>query len=75
MLALNLIFGDLLMPDILGMVAGHLYYFLTVLHPLAGGKFNLKTPFLMYPTYINMYIHMHAYTHTHIYIVTAQPHR
>lgn len=48
MLALNLIFGDLLMPDILGMVAGHLYYFLTVLHPLAGGKFNLKTPFLIH---------------------------
>ncbi|KAL0547238.1 hypothetical protein IC582_017167 [Cucumis melo] len=45
MLALDLIFGHRLMPDILGMVAGHLYYFLTVLHPLAGGKFILKTPF------------------------------
>ncbi|PKI39232.1 hypothetical protein CRG98_040361 [Punica granatum] len=44
MLALDLIFGDPLMPDILGMVVGHLYYFLTVLHPLSGGKFILKTP-------------------------------
>ncbi|ONI24988.1 hypothetical protein PRUPE_2G273500 [Prunus persica] len=43
-LGLDLIFGDPLKPDILGMVAGHLYYFLTVLHPLAGGKLMLKTP-------------------------------
>ncbi|XWS47697.1 hypothetical protein CRYUN_Cryun13aG0006300 [Craigia yunnanensis] len=33
-----------LMEDIIGMVAGHLYYFLTVLHPLAGGKYVFKTP-------------------------------
>ncbi|XP_043691531.1 derlin-1.1-like [Telopea speciosissima] len=44
MLALDLIFGNRLMPDILGMVVGHLYYFLTVLHPLAGGRDILKTP-------------------------------
>ncbi|XP_030935657.1 derlin-1-like [Quercus lobata] len=44
MLALSLILGNSLKTDILGMVAGHLYYFLTVLHPLAGGKFILKTP-------------------------------
>ncbi|XP_021286833.1 derlin-1.1-like [Herrania umbratica] len=43
-LALDLIFGSHLMPDIIGMVAGHLYYFLTVLHPLAGGKYVFKTP-------------------------------
>ncbi|BBG98199.1 DERLIN-1 [Prunus dulcis] len=43
-LGLDLIFGDPLKPDIVGMVAGHLYYFLTVLHPLAGGKLMLKTP-------------------------------
>ncbi|KAJ4846959.1 hypothetical protein Tsubulata_048003, partial [Turnera subulata] len=49
MLALDLIFGNPLKPDILGMVAGHLYYFLTVLHPLSGGKFILKTP-LWYTT-------------------------
>ncbi|KAM3682922.1 hypothetical protein ACJW31_12G107300 [Castanea mollissima] len=41
----DLLLGNPLMPDILGMVVGHLYYFLTVLHPLAGGKFILKTPF------------------------------
>ncbi|XP_007038301.2 PREDICTED: derlin-1.1 [Theobroma cacao] len=43
-LALDLIVGSRLMPDIIGMVAGHLYYFLTVLHPLAGGKYVFKTP-------------------------------
>lgn len=44
MLALDVIFGSPLVPDLLGIVAGHLYYFLTVLHPLAGGKNILKTP-------------------------------
>ncbi|KAG5066086.1 hypothetical protein AAZX31_04G113100 [Glycine max] len=44
LLALDLIFGDPIKPDIVGMIAGHLYYFLTVLHPLAGGKFRFKTP-------------------------------
>lgn len=44
MLALDVIFGSALMPDLLGIIAGHLYYFLTVLHPLAGGKNILKTP-------------------------------
>ncbi|CBI38645.3 unnamed protein product, partial [Vitis vinifera] len=43
-LAVDLLLGNPLKPDILGMVAGHLYYFLTVLHPLAGGKNILKTP-------------------------------
>ncbi|XP_002514197.2 derlin-1 [Ricinus communis] len=44
MLALDVIFGSPLMPDLLGIIAGHLYYFLTVLHPLATGKILLKTP-------------------------------
>ncbi|KAK9273163.1 hypothetical protein L1049_017970 [Liquidambar formosana] len=44
MLALDVIFGSPILPDLLGIVAGHLYYFLTVLHPLAGGKDILKTP-------------------------------
>ncbi|XP_043721846.1 derlin-1 isoform X1 [Telopea speciosissima] len=44
MLALDVIFGSPLAPDLLGIIAGHLYYFLTVLHPLAGGKNILKTP-------------------------------
>ncbi|XP_052879382.1 derlin-1.1-like [Gossypium arboreum] len=44
LLALDLIFGASLMEDIIGMVAGHLYYFLTVFHRLAGGKYVLKTP-------------------------------
>jgi len=44
MLALDVIFGSKILPDLLGIIAGHLYYFLTVLHPLAGGKIMLKTP-------------------------------
>lgn len=49
MLALDLIFGNPLKPDILGMVAGHSYYLLTVLHPLAGGNFKFNTPLFVYP--------------------------
>ncbi|GAV75703.1 DER1 domain-containing protein [Cephalotus follicularis] len=48
MMALDLIFGSPLKPDILGVIAGHLYYFLTVLHPLAGGKYIFKTPLLVH---------------------------
>ncbi|KAF7836323.1 derlin-1.1 isoform X1 [Senna tora] len=48
-LGLDLIFGHALKPGLVGMVAGHLYYFLTVLHPLSGGKFILKTPLWVYP--------------------------
>ncbi|KAI3720863.1 hypothetical protein L2E82_31860 [Cichorium intybus] len=44
MLALDLVFGIPLMPDLLGIGVGHLYYFLTVLHPLAGGSNFCKTP-------------------------------
>ncbi|XP_023741870.1 derlin-1 [Lactuca sativa] len=44
MLALDLVFGNPLMPDLLGIGVGHLYYFLTVLHPLAGGRDFCKTP-------------------------------
>ncbi|KAG8376077.1 hypothetical protein BUALT_Bualt09G0026000 [Buddleja alternifolia] len=44
MLCLDVIFGSPIVPDFLGIIAGHLYYFLTVLHPLAGGKSILKTP-------------------------------
>ncbi|XP_051131429.1 derlin-1 [Andrographis paniculata] len=44
MLCLDVIFGSPIVPDLLGILAGHLYYFLTVLHPLAGGKNILQTP-------------------------------
>ncbi|WCJ42591.1 DERLIN-1 [Euphorbia peplus] len=44
MLGLDVIFGSPIMPDLLGILAGHLYYFLTVLHPLATGRTLLKTP-------------------------------
>nr|DAD44559.1 TPA_asm: hypothetical protein HUJ06_002789 [Nelumbo nucifera] len=49
MFALDVIFGSPLMPDLLGILAGHIYYFFTVLHPLAGGKNILKTPVWVYP--------------------------
>lgn len=45
------------MPDIQGIIAGHLYYFLTVLYPLSSGKKILKTPRWMYPfLFITIYI-------------------
>ncbi|KAI7731620.1 hypothetical protein M8C21_019688 [Ambrosia artemisiifolia] len=44
MLAMDVIFGSPIGPDLCGIIAGHMYYFLTVLHPLAGGKFILQTP-------------------------------
>ncbi|KAK1418574.1 hypothetical protein QVD17_27719 [Tagetes erecta] len=44
MLAMDVIFGSPIGPDLYGIIAGHLYYFLTVLHPLAGGKLILQTP-------------------------------
>jgi Derlin-2/3 len=44
MLFMDVIFGSPLLPDLLGIIAGHLFYFLTVLHPLAGGRNILITP-------------------------------
>ncbi|KAF6155583.1 hypothetical protein GIB67_004577 [Kingdonia uniflora] len=49
MLALDVIFGSPIMPDLLGIMAGHLYYFLTVLYPLSSEKHILKTPNWVYP--------------------------
>ncbi|KAH7853441.1 hypothetical protein Vadar_002440 [Vaccinium darrowii] len=40
MLGVDLILGNSLMGNLLGIAVGHLYYFLTVLYPLAGGRFN-----------------------------------
>ncbi|KAK3137324.1 hypothetical protein QOZ80_5BG0450820 [Eleusine coracana subsp. coracana] len=44
MLALDVIFGSPILPGLMGIMVGHLYYFLAVLHPLATGKNILKTP-------------------------------
>lgn len=44
MLGLNVIFGASLLPDLMGIVVGHLYYFLSVLHPRSGRGNLLKTP-------------------------------
>ncbi|CAI9100474.1 OLC1v1037586C2 [Oldenlandia corymbosa var. corymbosa] len=51
MLFLDVIFGSPIMQDLLGLVAGHLFYFFTVLHPLSTGKNFLKTPQWVYPFY------------------------
>lgn len=56
MLALDVIFGSPIIPDLLGIIAGHLYYFLTVLHPLAGGRNILKTPTWVYPYIFGLFI-------------------
>ncbi|PWA33972.1 derlin-2 [Artemisia annua] len=44
MLAIDLVLGNRLMSSLLGIGVGHLYYFLTVLYPLAGGTNFCKTP-------------------------------
>ncbi|PNT71660.1 derlin-1 [Brachypodium distachyon] len=44
MLALDVVFGSKILPGLLGIMVGHLYYFFAVLHPLASGKNYLKTP-------------------------------
>ena len=49
MLGLDVIFGSPLLPGFMGIIVGHLYYFLAVLHPLATGKNYLKTPKWVYP--------------------------
>ena len=49
MLGLDVIFGSPILPGLLGILVGHLYYFFSVLHPLASGKNYLKTPMWVYP--------------------------
>ncbi|KAM0822327.1 hypothetical protein ACQ4PT_071566 [Festuca glaucescens] len=44
MLGLDVIFGSQILPGLLGILVGHLYYFFSVLYPLASGKNYLKTP-------------------------------
>ncbi|KAI5670268.1 hypothetical protein M9H77_10632 [Catharanthus roseus] len=43
-LGIDTIIGYPWQPGLEGIAAGHLYYFLTVIHPLSGGKNYLKTP-------------------------------
>lgn len=49
MLAMDVIFGSKLVPDLMGIIAGHIYYFLTVLYPVSSGRNILKTPIWVYP--------------------------
>ncbi|KAK3026439.1 hypothetical protein RJ639_041451 [Escallonia herrerae] len=48
MLGVDMILGNPLKPDMLGIAAGHLYYFLTVLYPLSTGKNYCKTPIFVH---------------------------
>ncbi|KAL1831225.1 hypothetical protein ACET3Z_000876 [Daucus carota] len=45
MLVVDVLLGNPLKPDVMGMAAGHLYYFLTVIYPLAGGRNFCATPY------------------------------
>ncbi|XP_076921833.1 derlin-1-like [Bidens hawaiensis] len=62
MLAMDVIFGSPLGPDLYGIIAGHLYYFLTVLHPLSGGEFMLQTPKLVHKIVAKYRIGVRKYT-------------
>lgn len=44
LLVLTMLMGGSPVPDLIGILIGHLYYFLTVLHPAAGGRELVKTP-------------------------------
>ncbi|KAL8110440.1 hypothetical protein AgCh_026234 [Apium graveolens] len=56
-LLIDLLVGNPLMPDLMGMAAGHLYYFLTVIYPLAGGSNFFSTPYWVYPfSYFFIYL-------------------
>lgn len=44
MMGMTALMGGSVLPDFLGIVAGHLYYFLTVLQPRAGGPTLIFTP-------------------------------
>jgi Derlin-2/3 len=44
MMALTMVMGGSVVPDFLGVMAGHLYYFLAVLNPAAGGPRVVRTP-------------------------------
>jgi len=44
MLAVTVLMGGSALPDFLGIIAGHLYYFLSVLQPRAGGPNLIVTP-------------------------------
>lgn len=48
LLVIEVMIGFSMKPALLGIVIGHLYYFLTVLYPLSGGKFHIKTPLFVH---------------------------
>lgn len=45
MLLVDMLVGNPLKPALMGMAAGHLYYFLTVIYPLASGRNFCTTPY------------------------------
>lgn len=64
MLVLDVLFGSEIVPDLIGIIAGHLYYFLAVLHPLATGRNILKTPQWLYPLNVGDVIYISLHVHT-----------
>ncbi|PRP85547.1 putative Der1-like family [Planoprotostelium fungivorum] len=48
MMAFNMLMGGSPYSDLLGIVVGHLYYFLTVIYPNTSGKRLLQTPEVFY---------------------------
>jgi Derlin-2/3 len=70
MLALDVIFGSPILPGLMGIMVGHLYYFFAVLHPLATGKNFVKTPKWMYPFMLSWpSLSQFAYIYTKLYVL------
>jgi len=44
LLAINVMMGGSILSDVVGIVVGHAYYFLTILHPRVTGRHYLQTP-------------------------------
>ncbi|KAI3832389.1 hypothetical protein MKX03_006750 [Papaver bracteatum] len=44
MLGVDVVFGSPLMPDLLGIIVGHLYYFLIDMRPYPSGRYIMRTP-------------------------------
>lgn len=49
LLAINVMMGGSILSDVVGIVVGHAYYFLTILHPRVTGRHYLQTPVWVYP--------------------------
>lgn len=46
-MAIDLLMGQPIIEDVMGILAAHLYYFLAVLYPRTGGENFMRTPELV----------------------------